>query len=223
MTQTVRDIVLGPMTELYLPPLHLRRDAQAQARALAAYEQALAGFDRDALQKGWDKVVAGQTYWVWPNPGTIAEACRQCAKRSLPTGEEEQRRQQALDLAEAYTARYLKTSHLAKLARREGWSGRLREYVADAAWVQAQLIAGVRHLGWNACLAEDFGPFRSSQQAFEEYRQTIEPAIERGQIRVAVPKSRIRQWRFGQAAQDPTPDTDAPVALAKTGTDGHSK
>ncbi len=61
MTDAVRDIILKPMCELYLPPLHLRREADAQERALAAYETALAPFDSETLQCGWAKVVAEQT------------------------------------------------------------------------------------------------------------------------------------------------------------------
>ena len=53
-------------------------------------------------------------------------------------------------MTDDYATRYMKTSHLARLARQEGWSGRLREYVTDAAWVQAQLLCQVRNIGWNA-------------------------------------------------------------------------
>jgi hypothetical protein len=215
MTEAARDIIIEPMLELYLPPLHLRQDAQAQERALAAYEKALAGFDRDTLQRGWNKVVAQQTYWVWPNPGTIAEACRQCQPRPTRPSEEEQRREKALDMAEAYTARYMKTSHLGRLARQEGWSGRLREYVADAAWVQAQLLCQVKNIGWNARLAEGLGTFHSSAEAFAAYRKTITHSIERGQIRVHIPQARVRQWKEQCGHhRDQTIDTDAPETIA---------
>jgi hypothetical protein len=195
MTDAVRDIILKPMCELYLPPLHLRRDADAQDRALAAYETSLAPFDRDTLQRAWDKVVAGQTYWVWPNPGTIAEACRQCQPKPTPLSEEEQRKEKALSMADDYATHYMKTSHLAKLAAREGWSGRLREYVTDAAWVQAQLLCQVKNIGWNAKLAEGLGRFHSSAEAFAAYRKTISHALERGQIRVSIPRSRVLHWK----------------------------
>jgi hypothetical protein len=195
MTQAVRDIILTPMQELYLPPLHLRRDADAQARALAAYEAALSSFDPDTLQRGWAKVVAEQTYWVWPNPGTIAEACRSFQPKPAPPSEEQQRQAKALQMTDDYATRYMKTSHLAKLARREGWSGRLREHVTDAAWVQAQLICRVKNIGWNAKLADGLGRFHSSAEAFAAYRKTISHAIERGQIRVRIPPSCIRHWQ----------------------------
>jgi hypothetical protein len=147
MTQAIREAVIEPMLALYVPPSHLRHDGQAQEQALAAYQKALAGFDRDTLQRGWEKIVSHNTYWAWPTPAEIAQACRQCQPRPKPPGEEEQRKEKALGMAEAYTAHYMKTSYLARLARQEGWAGRLREYVADAAWVQGQLIAGVRSIG----------------------------------------------------------------------------
>jgi len=206
--EAVRDLILKPMLELYLPPLHLRRDGQAQARALAAYEKGLERFDRETLQRAWDKVVAEQEFWVWPNPGTIVTACRQCEPRTKPPGEEEQRQAKAREMAEEYAGRYMKTSQLAKLAKREGWSGRLCEYVADAAWVQAQLICKVQHIGWNAKLAEGLGHFRSSAEAFEQYRHTpaAANAVQRGQVRVHVPAARTREWKehCRQAIQERT-------------------
>ena len=195
MTDAVRDIILKPMCELYLPPLHLRRDADAQERALAAYATALAPFNRDTLQRAWQKVLAEQTYWVWPNPGTIAEACRQCQPKPTPPSDEEQRKEKAVQMADAYTARFMKTSHLARLARREGWSGRLREYVQDAAWVQAQLLCRVRDIGFSSNLIEGPGRFHSSREAFAAYRETIDTAIRSGSIRVRIPATRFRTWK----------------------------
>jgi hypothetical protein len=213
MTDAVRQAILEPMLQLYLPPLHLRADAQAQALALALYEQALAPFDRGTLERAWQQVVAHHAFWVWPNPGLIAEACRHCESRPRPPSDEEQRQAQALELAEAYTTRYLKTSQLAKLAKREGWAGWLRDYVAAAAWVQAQLICRVRNIGWDGRLAQDLGRFHSSGDAFEAYRQTIIKPVERGQIRVHVPPSRIHRWKVEavEAADRPQP-TDGPAA-----------
>jgi hypothetical protein len=195
MTGPVREIIIEPMLALYLPPRHLRTDQKARALALAAYETALDRFDRDTLRRGWDKVVSEQTYWCWPNPGIIAEACRLFELRREKPNEEEQRRQQAHDMASAYTARYLKTSHVAKLAKREGWAGGLADYVHSAAWVLAQMICKVQHIGWDAGLARDLGPFHSSEEGFALYRKTIEKAVEKGQVRVTVPQSRIREWK----------------------------
>jgi hypothetical protein len=195
MTPAVRETIIEPMVELYLPPQHLRGDREAQARALEVYGQALDPFDRETLTRAWRQVVAGHAFWVWPNPGLLAEACRQCEPRPRPPSDEAQRQAQAMELAETYTARYLKTSQLARLARREGWAASLREYVCDAAWVQAQLLCRVQNMGWNARLAKDLGPFRSSEEAFEAYRRTIGNPVERGYIRVHVPPSRIRRWK----------------------------
>jgi hypothetical protein len=221
MTQAVRDLILEPMLELYLPPTHLRADAQARERALAAYEQALARFDRDTLQHAWDRVVADQAFWVWPNPGTIVAACRQCEPRTKPPGEEEQRQAKALAMAEEYAGRYMKTSQVAKLAKREGWAIWLREYVADAAWVQAQLICKVQHIGWNAKLADGLGHFSSSAEAFEQYRRTpaVVNAVERGQVRIHIPAARIREWK--EHCRLPAQEQRDPIPLANTGTDRH--
>ena len=177
MTRAVQEIILSPMREMYLPPLHLRQNHEAQGRAMAAYERALGRFSAATLARAWDKVVAEQTYWVWPNPGVIVEACRQCEPRNKPPSEEEQRQAIAHEMADQYVSRYMKTSQVAKLARREGWAGRLREYVHDVAWVQAQLICQVRHIGWDARLADGLGRFGSSAEAFAAYRPTIDKQV----------------------------------------------
>ena len=158
MANAVRDIILTPMQETYLRPAHLRHNAQARSRTLALYEQALAPFDDDTLRRAWQKIVAEHTSWrTWPSPGMIARACRQCQPRPIPPATDEQRKAKAFALADDYATAFMHTSHLAKLAKREGWSGRLREYVTDAAWVQAQMICGVRNIGWNPRLAEGLG------------------------------------------------------------------
>src|SRR5581483_1682263 len=74
-------------------------------------------------------------------------------------------------------------------------SGRLREWITDAAWIQAQRIARVQNIGWNARLAEGIGRFHPSQEAFAAYRKTIEKPVQRGQIRVHVSSTRIHQWK----------------------------
>jgi len=195
MTETVPEVIQEPMCALYPPPQHLRANPKALSLALAAYERALARFDRQTLERGWDKIITAQTFWCWPNSGEIADACRQYQPHPRPPSQEERRKQQAMDMADAYTTRYMKTSQVAKLGRKEGWSGHLREYVYDAARVQAQLIAGVQHIGWNAQLAREVGQFRSSSEAFVAYRETIRQPVESGHIRVTVPRNRMREWK----------------------------
>jgi hypothetical protein len=195
MADAVRDLILKPMQELYLPPLHLRHDADAQARALAAYETALASFDADTLQSAWQNVVARQTYWIWPACGSIVEACRQCQPKPSPTSEDERRKVKAFHMADDYATDFMKTSHLAQLAAREGWSGRLREYVTDAAYVQAQLLCRVRNVSFSTNLIEGSARFHSSRQALTAYRKTIDSAVQSGSIDVRIPPPRIRQWQ----------------------------
>jgi hypothetical protein len=84
------------------------------------------------------------------------------SQRPISPPTDEQRRSKALAMAHDYATAFMHASHLAKLAGREGWSGRLREYVTDAAFVQAQLMCGARDIGWNARLAEGLGRFHSS-------------------------------------------------------------
>ncbi|OWK47334.1 hypothetical protein [Fimbriiglobus ruber] len=191
----VREAVLAPLTALYPPPTHLRADERVQAVALAAYEKALAGFDRATLERGWAKVVAEQTYWVWPNPGVIAEACRQCAPPKREPSEAALRRQQAQEMTDAYVTRYMKTSQVWKLAQREGWAAPLLEYVQAAAWVQAQLICKTDGIGWDTLLIDDPDRYDSSQEAFSAYCDSVRGPVERGRIRVTIPPARVLEWK----------------------------
>ena len=171
MTDAVRDLILKPMQEIYLPPLHLRHDADAQARALDAYAAALAPFDGDTLQRAWENVVARQTYWVWPAAARSSRPAGNASPGRRRPAEEEQRKAKALDMADDYATQFMKTSHLAKLAAREGWSGRLRDYVTDAAFVQAQLLCHVRNVSFSTNLIENPGRFHSSQRSIRRLPQ----------------------------------------------------
>ena len=183
------------MQVLYPPPQHLRRDAKQQAAALAQYTKTLARFDEPTLRAAWQTVIAEHAFWVWPNPGTVAAACLRHMPPPPELSDQEQRRHQALALADAYTARFMKTTHLARLAASEGWAPRLREYVRDAAWVQAQLICGVRAIGFATALVPEEDCHLSAREWFPRYRETIAGAVERGTIRVAIPPTRRREWQ----------------------------
>ena len=202
MTQAVRELIIEPLVERYPPPWHLRHSPEAQERALADYEAALANFDRGVLAQAWVKVVAAHDYWCWPTPAAFVAACESFAPRRPVPSEEERRREKAQSLADDFVGRYLKTSKLAKLARRECWLPPLRDYVQEAAWVQAQLLCGVRAIGWTPhTLLGDEATFRSSQEAFDAYRPQAEKAVKEGEIRVTVPRALIRQWKEAAAAE----------------------
>jgi hypothetical protein len=194
MTEEDARALIARMSALYQPPTHLRGNAQAKAEALVAYERVLSPFDGPTLERAWLQVVANNAFWIWPQPGALVAACRTAQAVSIPRDETPQR-EKALEMAAAYTDHFMKTSRVAKLARREGWGDRLQGYVAAAAWVQAQILNGVRCIGWDSCLTPEHPRFRSSQEAFASYRQTIADALESGEIQVTVPKERIRQWK----------------------------
>ncbi|OWK38947.1 hypothetical protein FRUB_06323 [Fimbriiglobus ruber] len=116
------------------------------------------------------------------------------------------RRQQALALADAYTARFMKTTHLAKLAQVKGWGPPLAEYVREAAWVQAQIIVGVKDIGFATLLIPKERRFRPADECFAAYRETIAGPVERGRIRVTVPPARIREWAAAVRGDPDIPD-----------------
>lgn len=185
---------LARMTERFPAPTHLRHP-EARQRALDDYAKSLLPFDAATLNRAWDRLVATRELWCWPAAGVITALCRACAPRDTSPSDQEQRRERAHVLANAYTARYFRTSHVAKEARREGWLPELRRYVEAAAQVQAQLLAGVRHVGFDSVLLDEATPVRSAQDAFDAYRATIASVLERGSIAVRVPRQRVKTWR----------------------------
>ncbi len=204
MTRAVQDLILKPMQAIFPPPLHLRQDAQRRAAALAAYADALADFDAATLASAWMAVVAQHTFWCWPSAGTIAEACRRFAPPPPAGGEQEKLGQQAEAMADAYTARFMKTTHVARLARAGGWDAKLAEFVRDAANVQGQLICGVRGVSFASTLVPPEQRHLSAAEFFAGYRETVAAAVECGRIRVTVPPARLREWKaaLGAAGQD---------------------
>ncbi len=195
MTEAVRRHIIAPMLALYPPPQHLRGDAVRRAEALAAYSKALSRFDVPTLVAGWEPITAEHRFWVWPNPGVVAEACARCAPPPPTVNDQEMRRQRAEEMADAYALRFMKTTHLAKVATAEGWAGRLRGYVHDAAWVQAQIICGVSPVAFPSGLVPPGHRPSSATEACAEYRESVGGAVERGRVRVSVPAELVREWK----------------------------
>lgn len=206
MSEAVEELIIKPMLAIYPPPQHLRGDCGRQAEALAAYRKALAPFDRATLATGWEHVTAEHPFWVWPNPGAIAEACRRCAPPPPAVSETERARQRAVEMTDAYAARFMKTTQQATLAHAEGWAPQLAEYVREAAWVQAQLICGVRPVGFATILIPADQRGRPAGEAFAAYRESIAGPVERGRIRVTVPPEQVRAWRLVRKESDRATD-----------------
>lgn len=194
MNGAVRTLILERMQAVFMPPQQVRANRQARQLALVEYEQALQGFTAEVLEQAWVKVRNEHELVIWPPIRRFLDACRYYAVREGQPSPEEGRRQQALEQANAYTSRFLKHSVLAQRARAEGWLGELQNYVQAAAWVQAQLLCGVRQLGFDSVLLEE-GEYRSAQAAFAAYRTQVAKELTKGEIKVRVPAARIEQWR----------------------------
>jgi hypothetical protein len=201
--QDVQEAIVKPMLRLYMAPGHLRENPHEQPAALQEYFRSLEHYPRPVLEQVWRVVVEEHTLSIWPPPGKILEICRRVPRSSPKTNEVDQRLQQARDLAETYAQRFMKTSQVARLAKREGWSGYLRSYVEAASWVQAQLIGGIRDIGFDSILTRHLGTFASAQEALQAYRRTLPKSLDKGQIRVTVPKSLVSQWQTQHSDSTP--------------------
>jgi hypothetical protein len=206
----VEEVVLRPMQRVYLPPRHLRfhdaDDPDAKEEALEQYYQALSGYDRAALEKAWQRVRAGHDFSIWPTPARLVQAAELSLPRPRPPSEAELRHQHALDRAEEYAACFMKRRKVARLAREEGWAGRLRAYVHAAAWVQAQLIDGLDREGITlpGDLTRHSG-CRSTKESLAWCKEAFAKQVGAGEIDVPVPEQLVEEWKGEAAAAGPAP------------------
>ena len=82
---TARDVdeaIIDPMVAIFPPPMHVRGCHEAALLLLDVYRKVLAGYPRAVLEQAWTKVAAENTYWIWPRPADIVQACRQIRART---------------------------------------------------------------------------------------------------------------------------------------------
>lgn len=192
------------MVATYPPPTHLRGHPDTIRQALDTYARALERFAPTVLDRAWQKVVEENEFWIWPKLPDIVKACvhfeREDACRLSPAKDASIDR--AASLAWNYRKRFMATSALAKRAQAEGWEGALRGYIDEAAWVQAQLIAGVTRVGHSASLFSHL--FRNGgehEAGVEAFWEKSRKQAESGHIRVHVPHAAVLRWK-GRSTHD---------------------
>lgn len=85
-------------------------------------------------------------------------------------------------------------------AKRDGWWFELFAFVKQWAWVQAQEIAGIKNIGFNADMIEharqpDDGTW-SAKALYNKYvRPNVMFAKQTGSIEVTIPATLLNQWR----------------------------
>lgn len=193
-TQDVQKAILEPMTATFAPPKHLLFQPELQERALREYERSLAVFEREVLEQVWRTVCGGHRYKVWPTPATFVKVALALHKNQRTGPPLEAKQTEALALADAYVARYCKTSQLAKQAQRDGWLNELRHYVTEAAWVQAQMLVGIERVSYDSILLRH-SDIRSPPEAIAAFQETVRPHVEAGKIKVNVPAVYLQEWK----------------------------
>jgi hypothetical protein len=190
-------LVIKPMMATLPPPTHLRGNDEGMKAALEVYVRALSRFDAAALRQGWQKAAQENAYWAWPKASTLVAACDHFARQSRNGSEHDALVQKAEDMAWQYTRRFMKSSGQAGQARAEGWERELKAYVRAAATVQAGLIVGVPHHGYDSYTL--FGRARGEDLAAmrEAFFERARAQAEKGHVRVHVPPSLVERWREG--------------------------
>lgn len=191
----MEELILIPMTRLYVAPLHLRANPREREPALDEYTRALERFPRTVLERAWRLVVEEHALSIWPAPGVIVAFARSVRGETVVPDEERQKRQRAEEMAEKAVNLFLKRSRVAQRAKQEGWMGHLRPYVETACQVQAAFLCGLQGIGFNGVLTRHLGNFDSAREALEAYRDSVRTNLAKGEIRVQVPRPLVAEWR----------------------------
>ena len=191
----VQEVVLGPMLDVYMPGQHIRHDHHAQHRALNQYVMALEKYDRPTLERAWSIVRDTHELVVWPTPQQFVEAAKSIQPNVL--GEETLKRQRAEAMKDSKLREYAKNSKLFKQAEREGWGTPLLQYVEEQLWIQSQVLAGCRGVGFEAHLLGTDTKVSSAQEAFDQIRDWLGDrfATERKLIVKPPPAKLLQRWK----------------------------
>ena len=167
----VDEVILKPMLDVYMPGHHLRGHAEAQSRALAQYANALERFDRSTLMRTWEVVRDRHELVVWPTPQQFVTVAASIQPNCV--GEETQKRHHAEEMRDTKLRDYQRTSQLFKQAERDGWGTPLLHFVEEQLWIQAQVLAGCRGVGFDAQLLGRDTEMASSQDAYNQIRDWL--------------------------------------------------
>jgi hypothetical protein len=193
-SRDVDEAVIAPMLIALPAPLHIRGKPAAIETLLNVYRHALAGFERETLEKAWLKVAASQDYWCWPMPETLVKAAKHFHDLAHPFDPRQTDAwvDKAQALTDAYVKRFMLTTQTAVRAREGGYEAALKEYVEAASWVQAQFIVGRHNVGYSACVLS--GPKADGEEKAEFFEKAREQA-KSGHIRVNIPPAKIEAWK----------------------------
>jgi hypothetical protein len=100
-------------------------------------------------------------------------------------------------MAYAYRKRFMQTSQVAARAKAGGWAEPLRQYVDEAAWVQAQYLCGRKDVGYSSTVlfGHDGALASDCRERAAEFFEKARDQAARGFIRVSVPPSMAEGWK----------------------------
>lgn len=190
-------MIIGPMTAVYPIPQHLRGDGAAVRLALDTYRRGLARYDRPTLQQAWQWTAERNEFWTWPKLSDFVRACEEVREQAGRGAVKpvDDRVERAAQLAAEYTSRFMGRSRLAERAVADGWAERLNVYVAEAAWVQAQMIVGCSPVGYSAVVLGGYPTLSRDEQRerLADFLTRCREQAEKGHIRVHVPHA-VTEW-----------------------------
>lgn len=110
-------------------------------------------------------------------------------------------------LAGEYMMTRFFNSEMAMQAKKEGWYSNLFSYVKNAAFVQAQIIAGARHIGYDSVCLGLSRPFSEEDvdAIITDFLRSCKEQSITGTVDVAIPGTLLTMWRDRAAARPQAP------------------
>lgn len=181
---------MKPMRQAFPPPVSLRGSEAMQEAVLDVYRKALQRFPREVLAEAYQMAAERQQYHCWPKCAVILAA----AEALMPEQEPVEWVEKVVEMAHQYTERFMKTSAVAAKAREGGYEARLKRYVMESAYVQAQVIVGrTDGLNYDGVLVAHL-PRGEQAEGLDDALSRAAAQAEKGHIQVRVPTEAVRHW-----------------------------
>lgn len=191
------------INRLIIAPMSATWQVKVPEGMVDGYVEDLAGFSDETLAAAFREV--RRTCKTPPRIAHFVEACRSVGGAG-PTNSDgaaeflsglRKRESDARRKAREFTDRFALTQ-LAQQARAEGWERRLMDFVYEAAWLQAQYIAGIPHPGYSQSSLANLR-IDDAERRCREFCESCRRQAQTGTIDVSVPGYLIAEWRHKAA------------------------
>ena len=191
--------IIQPMAATLPAPLHVRGKPAAIETLLNVYRQRAGWLREGDAGEGVAQGRVGAGLLDLAHAGNAGQGGPALPRSAHPFDPRQSEAwvEKAQALTDAAVRRFMRTSVHATRAREGGYEAALKEYVREAAWVQAQVIVGRVGVGYSSHVLFGRQPDRGEAAEFFE-RARSQAAT--GHIRVHVAAEKVQAWKGASQA-----------------------